>query len=1294
MVVRSVSGDRPVRLRCQDAQVTYRDGQVSGRIPVRIWCPDVGAAAVTGTAAEKFATDLRALYKAAGAPTLQTLVRQAAGQVPPIKLTVSGTSDWINGKAVPRSSAGLRFLVQYLQGLARHDHSRRPDAWWEARRRQAWAEKHTNRGGRPAAVRPGRVQLNAHPAIPPRRSGYWRLIEQLAPSVLDDRLAELAIMEENTDSYLWWQAPAWAGKSALMAWFALNPPPGVRVAAFFVTSQFAGHDNQRGFLEIMTDQLAVLAGGTNSVRPSDAGQLPTFLDLLDLAAHSCRTRGERLTLVVDGLDEDRDAAGGPDAHSIAALLPKYPPAGVRIIVAGRPHPPVPPDVPADHPLRTAAIVRQLEASPLAGVVRTGAERELARLLGGTRLDRDIVGLITVARGGLTLADVAALTDESAWTIEQRLRTVSGRTFLLRPSRWRPDDAPPTYVIGHKALQADALAALSPRAIDGFRQRLRSWAEAHAAKGWPEDTPEYLATSYFELLRDTDDTSRQMSLAVDPGRRNWLAELTGSDSHVLAELHDLLDAVTESSDPDLLAMLRLAEYRDRLTAGTTNMPSHLPRLFSALGLTARGISLARSLDKPSTRALALIGVASAIPGQRPDLFQSLIDDATDTADLEPEIAEYVVAAAANAARPVDAALAGQLADRLNSPFVIAKFQAGEVKTLAAAGEFDSAMVLARQIGSAELASTASAVIATALVAVGRAAEALELVPQIEKSWYPDRSLTSLGVALIGGGYPDEARTIATRMQQSIPRRSIVEHDGGVLAWAGAAQLLGMLGHRDQVETMLRHPPPGNRSAHPPQFVPRILAALGDFARALDAAQAIKIGEYRDNALADLSTIAGRARHYADAERYADLISVVDKRAAALTNLGYVLLNHARPDEALRIARHAEVTARTVASDHTRHVAMMAEALADTGHHSEAELLLSRIQPEQRRWQTGTIAQSMAAAGQVQRALRLLDVLPDEDDTYAEIVKTVASNHDWASAKSIADRITDTSVRQRAMTSILIAQAAAGQIEFSERLIDEIRGSHQDEQTLVTVVTAAATAGQLTRALAIAEGINDTTNRIEAMGSIATVMVAQGQLDQAINILQTRPRDNFLFTLAIVWADLVAAIAKKGDLVRARELAQGIADHDYRSRAVASICAAFADWGDLEVAQAMAVDIDHLYQQGRAFAAVARAAAQRGQLDWAEELAQALRHPEHQADAFESVVIAALTTDWKRAEAIALRIKDPSQAVQAFRACAAQVDQPLTRRFIGRMLRFYQWHSAIDIIAQKAPSILMAFADDLG
>ena len=101
-------------------------------------------------------------------------------------------------------------------------------------------------------------------------------------------------------------------------------------------------------------------------------------------------------LVVDGLDEDQGVTAGPDAYSIAALLPARPPAGLRVIVAGRPDPPIPDDVPDDHPLWDPGIVRVLDPSPSASVVRSDMQRELRRLLHGDQAQQDLLGLVTAA----------------------------------------------------------------------------------------------------------------------------------------------------------------------------------------------------------------------------------------------------------------------------------------------------------------------------------------------------------------------------------------------------------------------------------------------------------------------------------------------------------------------------------------------------------------------------------------------------------------------------------------------------------------------------------------------------------------------------------------------------------------------------------------------------------------------------------------------------------------------------------------------------------------------------------
>ena len=85
-------------------------------------------------------------------------------------------------------------------------------------------------------------------------------------------------------------------------------------------------------------------------------------------------------LVVDGLDEDRGVTTGQDAHTIAGLLPADPPAGMRVIVAGRPNPPIPDDVPDWHPLRDPGIIRALRESQNARDVERLSRQELQRLL--------------------------------------------------------------------------------------------------------------------------------------------------------------------------------------------------------------------------------------------------------------------------------------------------------------------------------------------------------------------------------------------------------------------------------------------------------------------------------------------------------------------------------------------------------------------------------------------------------------------------------------------------------------------------------------------------------------------------------------------------------------------------------------------------------------------------------------------------------------------------------------------------------------------------------------------------
>ena len=432
------------------------------------------------------------------------------------------------------------------------------------------------------------------------RSAYLRQVEQIAPPQLLDRDGELRelvafCIEPARGPYVWWRAPAWAGKSALLSTFVLHPPAEdgerVRLVSFFITARQAGQDTRDAFTQVVLEQLADVL---NQDVPALTATLEAHLrEMLDQAAHACQEAGVRLVLVVDGLDEDRGVTTGR-RHSIAALLPAEPPAGMRIIVAGRPDPPIPKDVPAGHPLRDPRIVRLLAVSPHAQKVKDFAVEELERLLHGTDLEQDMLGLLTAARGGLSGPDLAELTGASLWELEEILHGVAGRTFTRRASRWQSETGQHVYLLGHEELQIAAERELGEARLAGYRDRLHAWAGTYRKRGWPVGSPEYLLSGYYRLLTALGDLPRLVAAATDTARHDRMLDLTGGDAAALTETRAVLELIASHDEPNLAAALRVAYHRDQLTARNMEIPAELPALWARLGQPDRAEALARSI----------------------------------------------------------------------------------------------------------------------------------------------------------------------------------------------------------------------------------------------------------------------------------------------------------------------------------------------------------------------------------------------------------------------------------------------------------------------------------------------------------------------------------------------------------------------------------------------------------------------------------------------------------------------------------------------------------------------------
>jgi hypothetical protein len=451
----------------------------------------------------------------------------------------------------------------------------------------------------------------------PVMTRYIEQVRRIVPTELIGRETELAELRsfctaaETASSYLWCLAPAWSGKSSLMSWLVTHPPQGVRIVSFFITARWAGQSDRNAFIDNVLEQLVTVLGKDMPTFLRESNREPHLLGLLTEAAEACAARGERLVLLVDGLDEDRGVTAGPDAHSIAALLPIAPAHGLRVIVASRPSPPLPGDVRADHPLRNPGVFWPLAAYRGASQVRDEMENELHRLLEGTAVEQDLLGLLTASGGGLTATDLAELGTAglSTWRIERNLRAVAGRSFTRRGSVLAPGSLPDSYVLGHEELHATAERMLGDGNLRRHRDRLHAWAEQYRDRGWPSSTPEYLLHGYHALLAQHDDLPRMIEYATDPARHDRQLSTGGTDRYAAVENIATQQMLVARTPVDPRAWVRLALHLDRVRNRGNGMPPAVSQGWAKLGQLDRAELLAREAVDSASLAYGLAGVAA-------------------------------------------------------------------------------------------------------------------------------------------------------------------------------------------------------------------------------------------------------------------------------------------------------------------------------------------------------------------------------------------------------------------------------------------------------------------------------------------------------------------------------------------------------------------------------------------------------------------------------------------------------------------------------------------------------------
>ena len=899
-----------------------------------------------------------------------------------------------------------------------------------------------------------------------RPAAYLSQVEEFAPPELldrDEELAELArfCLDPDAGPYAWWQAEPWAGKTALMSSFVLRPPTEVaaqvQIVSFFV-SRVAAQDTVEVFTEVLLGQLAAMLGQPPPTDKSEAMRGLRLRYLMSEAAARCRDAGRRLALVVDGLDEDRRVPAGQGARSIAGLLPGNPPAGMRVIVAGRPDPPVPGDVPDWHPLRKPEIIRRLSASPHARDIARLSREELQRILVyGSKDERDMVGLLTAARGGLTVQDLAHLTGMPPVNAEAILSGSAGRTFTSRPSPSGRSDRAEIFRLGHEELRVQAESGIG-NDLAKYRDLLHAWADTYRDLTWPADTPEYLLSDYYQFLADPANTDipRMIRCALDMARHDRMLDLTGGDAAGIAEARTALERVAAQESPDLVVALDLARQRDDLAARNWDIPPTLPAVWAALGQLPRALALANSISYPSDKAGALTEVLWVLGGtdQRPD-------------------AAAIAAQAEAAARSV------------TSPFE-QQALANIMRALAWTGHHQQATEIARSLTDPELRAVGLAHVAGALAQAMQHVQAADIAAE------------AITVAQSVPGSRRQMEWVLARVESAFTPTG--EHLPSIMDYRGIEALDGNR-TGDELSTQV------------PLAV--ALAQAGQHQQAEDLARSITHPVLRADALIQVAVVLARAGQHQQAAAIAAQIET-DARAAAITYLPpYALAQAARGlAQAGRRRQAAAMAAEAKTAFLSHHgwndatetllIQVVTAALAQAGKRREA-VALARFIPEGERAltqavialaQAGRRRQAAAVARRVTAIARHV-IGPEGQVNLARSYAAVAQA--WthpraaalaAQAEGLAASIVGDETRENALPLVAGALAHAGQHEQAESLAYTITNPDCKADALAQIAGALAHAGQQEQAEMLARSITVTHQQADALTQIAGAYARAG------------------------------------------------------------------------------------------------------------------------------------------------------------------------------------------------------------
>ena len=1075
----------------------------------------------------------------------------------------------------------------------------------------------------------------ALPQLPSSADGLWlatpptvreievararRAAEALAPRVLIGRSSELAALEaftESSERWRWIQGDAFAGKTALLAWFAVHRPDRVDVAGCFLR-RASGENTADYALDVLTRQLALLADRRGYIPP----QYPSvgandLVDLLDEAARACTERGRRLLVLIDGLDEYDPMSASfelvdwlPDATTL--------PNDAMVLVASR----VGTDVrlPKAHPL--FGNVQRITASDAASEIRHTARAELDRALSApSGFVFPMACCIAVADAGLTSSELRTLLkrrgrDADISEIEALLNSSLNRSVMRVPDS--DGVGMQVYVFAHDTLLGEARERFAAD-LSTYEDLFDEWADEPAQQNWPTDTPRYLLRPYSrELSRRARDAApnARCRAAVDQlfmvvahrSRLLRLFERTGNpavpDQDIVSAQQTILDTRSRNGlDPDevIFRLAVLVLRRRPLTGSKARIASDISTVWLRIGHINAAFGLAIGIDDQEQRAQALSRVSEALaqagqPGPAADAAKqaqqaaACINDPQQRAQALSQVSEALAQAGQPGPAADAAKQARQAAACINDPQQRARTLSRVAEALAQCGRPSQALQAAAGIDNPQQQAQTLSRVAEALARAGQAGQALQAAVGIDDPEQRAQALSRVAEALAQCGRPSQALQAAAGIDNpwqiaALSRVAAALSRSGQLGPAADAA-------RQALATAVGIDNPWER-AEALSWAAEALAQAGQPGQAVQAAVGIDDPERRARTLSRVAETLAQARQpgpAADAARQALQAAIgidhPERRARVLS-----LVTEALNLVTAALSRSGEPG---LAADAARQAVQAATGIDDPWQRAQ---LLSRVAlASSRSGQPGPAAD--AAGKALQAAIGIHEPL-QRAEALSKVAAALSRSGESGPAADVA--------RQALAT-------AAG-----------IDNSWQRAQALKWVAEALAQAGQPGQAAQAAAGIDDPEQRAEALSKVAAALSRSGESGPAADVARQALAtaagidNSWQRAQALKW--VAEALAQAGQPGQAAQAAAGIDDPEQRAEALSRAAAALAQAGQAGPAadaakQALqaATGIDYSWQRAEALSKMAEALALAGEPGQAAQAAAGIGDPGQRAEA---------------------------------------------------------------------------------